>query len=304
MARVAILLSTYNGEKFLPEQLASFVAQEHADWTLFWRDDGSADDSPAILRAFAPDRCVEIAAPAGNFGVLGSYFALLRAALPILGPDDFAAFADQDDVWLPHKLAKGVAALADVPACIPALYCARQALVDAALRPIGTSPAFTRPPGFPASLTQNIATGCTILLNRAAAALVAESQPPAGTLHDWWSYLLVTAAGGRVIADDTPALLYRQHGGNVVGARRSHLQRAVAAVRRGPGPFMADLRRHLDGLAANAALLTDPARRDVAYLRAALANGKLARLRALRLPGLRRQGRREGLLFSLWFLLG
>jgi hypothetical protein len=123
-------------------------------------------------------------------------------------------------------------------------------------------------------------------------------------LHDWWSYLLVTAAGGRVIADDTPALLYRQHGGNVVGARRSHLQRAVAAVRRGPGPFMADLRRHLDGLAANAALLTDPARRDVAYLRAALANGKLARLRALRLPGLRRQGRREGLLFSLWFLLG
>jgi hypothetical protein len=304
MARAAILLSTYNGAKFLSEQLASFAAQDHADWTLFWRDDGSTDASVQVMRAFAPDRCVRVVEPGGNVGVLGSYLALLRAALPTLGPDDAAAFADQDDVWLPHKLARGIKALAGVPAGVPALYCARQVLVDAGLRRIGESPAFNRPPGFPAALAQNIATGCTILLNRPAAALIAGSTPPPGTLHDWWSYLLVSAVGGTVIADATPALLYRQHGGNVVGARRSHLQRALAAIRRGPGPFMADLTRHLDGLAAHAAVLTPAARRDVAYLRHALAGGPLRRLPALRLPGLRRQGRREGLLFSLWFLIG
>jgi glycosyltransferase involved in cell wall biosynthesis len=280
MARVAILLSSYNGARFLPEQLASIAAQQHADWVLFWRDDGSADATPAILRGFAPQRSVAVAGPAGRLGVLASYLTLLRAALPTLAPDDAVAFADQDDVWLPHKLARGVAALAAAPPGRPVLYCARQMLVDAALRPLGPSAAFNRPPGFPAALTQNVATGCTILLNRAAAALVAGSRPPAGTLHDWWSYLLVTAAGGTVVADDTPVLLYRQHGGNTVGATRSHLRRALAALRRGPRPFMAD------------------------FLRQALAGGVLRRLPALRLNGLRRNGWREGLLFNLWFLIG
>jgi hypothetical protein len=305
VSRVAILLSTYNGDKFLAEQLASFEAQTHADWVLYWRDDGSIDGGVALVENFAarigPDRCRRVAEPSGRLGVLGSFMALLRAAAPALGPDDSAAFADQDDVWLPHKLASGVAALRRGA---PMLYCARQMLVDAALRPIGESPAFTRRPGFPAALTQNIATGCTILLNREAALLVAGSHPPAGALHDWWSYLLVSAAGGAVVADPTPALLYRQHGGNVIGARRSHLQRALAALRRGPGPFMDDFKRHLEALAAHAALLTPSARDQVALLRRALAGGVARRWPALRLPGLRRDGLREGLLFKLWFLIG
>ena len=307
-ARVAILLSTYNGDKYLAEQLDSFLTQEHRDWTLFWRDDGSADATVAIMQAFAlrlePGRCVHVAEPAGRLGVLDSFLTLLRAARPTLAPGDAAAFADQDDVWLPHKLARGVAMLGDVPAGIPALYCARQILVDAGLRRTGGSPALIRPPGFPAALTQNIATGCTILLNHDAASLVAGSRAPAGALHDWWSYLLVAAGGGRVIADDMPALLYRQHGGNVVGSRRSRARRAMAALRRGPGPFMADLARHLDGLAANADALTASARRDIDTLRAALAGGTRERLRALRLPGLRRDHWSEGLLFRLWFLIG
>ncbi len=222
----------------------------------------------------------------------------------MLAAGDAAAFADQDDIWLPEKLARGLAALAEVPAGEPALYCARQTLVDDSLRPIGESPQFTRQPGFPAALTQNVATGCTVLLNRAAAMLVATSRPPAGTLHDWWSYLLVSAAGGHIIADDRPALLYRQHADNAVGAHPSHMRRAFAALRRGPGPFMADFLRHLDGLAEHAEMLTPTARQDVATLRYALARGVWGRLFALRLPGLRRNGLGEGLLFKLWFLIG
>jgi glycosyltransferase involved in cell wall biosynthesis len=307
-ARGAVLLSTYNGARFLGEQLGSLLAQQHADWTLFWRDDGSADATPAIMAAFAArlgaGRCVHVANPAGNLGVRDSFLTLLRAALPTLDTGDAAAFCDQDDVWLPEKLARGVAALAGVPDGTPALYCARQTLTDANLKPIGLSPPFNCPPGFPAALTQNIATGCTILLNRAAARLVAGSSPPAGALHDWWCYLLVSAAGGRVLTDDTPVLLYRQHGGNVVGARPSLRQRAVAAARRGPGPFMADFKRHLNGLAAHASLLTPHARRDVATLQVALAGSRLRRLAALRMPGLRRAQWSEGLLFRLWFLIG
>lgn len=307
-SRVAVLLSTYNGSQFLDEQLDSFLNQRHGAWTLFWRDDGSVDGTAAALAGFArragPGRCVHVGRPAGRVGVVGSYLALLRAAVPTLAEGDAAAFADQDDVWLPEKLSRGIAALAAVPKGVPALYCARQMLVDAELRRIGLSPPFIRPPGFPAALTQNIATGCTILLNRAAASLVAGSTPPPSTLHDWWSYLLVSAAGGQVLTDDEPVLLYRQHSSNTVGARKSRWRRALAAARRGPAPFMTDFRSHVNGLAAHAHLLTPAARRDVARLQHAIAGGLLDRFAALALPGLRRTHWSEGVLFRLWFVIG
>lgn len=305
--RVAILLATYNGAAYLAEQLESFVTQEHRDWTLFWRDDGSSDTTVAIMRAFTarigPDRCEQVATPNGRLGVLGSFLALLRAAAPGLGERDAIAFADQDDVWLPQKLARGMAALA-AAADRPTLYCARQALVDAALRRIGLSAPLTITPGFPASLTQNVAAGCTTLLNRAAALLVAGSEPPEETLHDWWSYILISAAGGPIIADPEPTILYRQHAGNTIGAGASRLRRAIAAARRGPGPFMRDFSRHVDSLTQHTALLTQAARQDLEVLRRAVNGGPWSRLVALRLPGLRRNHWSEGLLFRLWFLIG
>ncbi len=306
--QVRILLSTYNGGAFLADQLASFAAQSHAGWTLLWRDDGSTDATVAIMERFAagldPGRCTRLAAPEGNIGASASFLALLRAALPGLGAGDAAAFADQDDVWLPEKLARGMAALAAVPAGRPALACARQVLVDAALRPYAESPPLRRPPGFPAALAQNLATGCTILLNRPAAALIAGSHPPQHFFHDWWSYLLVAAAGGEVRMEPAPLVLYRQHGANAVGAPGGRLRRALGAVRRGPGAFMHLFRAHLAALAAERRLLTEAARDDVARLQAALAGGPFRRLGVLGMPGLRRQTLLETLTFRLWFLIG
>ncbi len=306
--RVAILLSTFNGAGYLPEQLDSFVAQEHRDWTLFWRDDGSADATRAIMAAFAArvgaGRCVHVAEPAGRLGVLGSYLALLRAVAPGLGEPDAVAFADQDDVWLPRKLARGMAALAAGPAPVPALYFARQILVDGKLRRIGLSAPLAVTPGFPASLTQNLAAGCTVLLNRAGAMLVAGSRPPPGTLHDWWSYILISAAGGRMAPDAEPTVLYRQHEGNAIGAASSRLRRAIAAAQRGPRPFMRDFSAHVASLCEHAALLTPAATRDLCVLRRAVAGGVAERVEGLRLPGLKRNHWSEGLLFRLWFLIG
>jgi glycosyltransferase involved in cell wall biosynthesis len=305
---VAILLSTYNGSGYLTPQLDSFIAQTHPRWTLYWRDDGSADATPALLTQFAAragnERCVQGGGGPARLGIADSFLALLRTALPTLAEGDAVAFADQDDVWLPEKLARGMSALAEVPPGVPALYCARQVLVDEHLQQIGLSPEFNRPPGFPAALTQNIATGCTILLNHAAATLIGGSRPLPGTLHDWWSYMLIAGAGGVVLTDDAPVLLYRQHPGNAVGAQRSRIRRAMAAARRGPGPFMTDFRRHLDSLAAHEAVLTASARQDIAVLRQAVAGGMRQRMAALNLPGLRRNHWSEGMLFRLWFMIG
>ena len=301
---VAILLSTYNGAAYLGEQLASLLAQSHERWTLFWRDDGSSDDTIAIMTAFAQGpgagRCVDLA-DGRHLGITGSFLALLRQA----PGGHVVAFADQDDVWLPQKLSRGIASLGDPRHQRPALYCARQRLVDGQLNLLGVSPKLTRLPAFPASLTQNVATGCTVMLNPAAARLIAASHLPEGTLHDWWSYLLVGAAGGRLVADPVPVVLYRQHRENAVGAPHSVLRRGLMAIRRGPDSFMNLFRLHVSELAAQSAGLSPQARADLALLSAALDGSRLERVRAMRrLPQMARQTRLETVLFRLWFLIG
>lgn len=302
--RVTILLSTHNGERFLPEQLASLRAQTHRDWRLYWRDDGSSDGTLGLVGDFlarlGPCRCVVVPSE-GRVGASESFLRLLRAACADGG--DIFAFADQDDVWLPEKLARGLAALAAAPAETPALYAARQVLVDDGLNRIGLSPMVREPAGFPAALTQNLVTGCTLMLNRAAAELIGGSRAPAGTLHDWWCYLLVAAAGGRLVFDPTPVVLYRQHDGNMVGAPATRLRRGLGALRRGPGAFMDALRRNVAALADQPALLSASAREQVAAIAGALDGGTRQRLSVLRMRGLTRQSWAETMLFRLWFLL-
>ena len=302
--RVAILLSTYNGEAFLADQLDSLAQQTLADWVLYWRDDGSDDDTVAVMQRFmagpGAGRCHPVPEPAGRLRSTASFMVLLRAA--VAADVDAVAFADQDDVWLPGKLALAADALRLDPR--PTLYCSRQILVDRALRRIGLSAPVPRPPDFPAALTQNIATGCTVVLNRAAAQLVASSHPPPATLHDWWSYLVVSANGGRLVMDATPTVLYRQHGGNLVGAPASMTRRAIGALRRGPGVFMAVLRGHVAALQEQPHLLSPDAAAALDIVQAGLQGGLSQRLRALRLSGLVRQTWPETLLFRWWFLVG
>lgn len=305
--RVAILLSTFNGGQFLHDQLESFLAQTHEHWVLYWRDDGSTDQTRAILENFVrragQGRCVELPGSGTHLGVIASFHHLLATVIDQIADTDIVAFADQDDVWLPPKLARGIEALRHDTG--PALYCARQRFVDAQLRPLGLSAPPARVTGFASALIQNIATGCTMMLNSAAARLVARSTPAPATLHDWWCYLLVTGAGGRVVQDGTPVVLYRQHGGNLVGAPGSWLRRGLAALRRGPGVFMNVLRQHIAALHHQPDLLTAAAARDVATLHQALRHrSPLARLPALRLPGLVRQTWAETLVFRCWFLIG
>jgi hypothetical protein len=299
---VGILLSTFNGARYLASQLESFAAQTVREWRLYWRDDGSDDQSVALVRTFAEGagagRCAEVPVP-GHLGAMGSYMVLLREAVPSGLP---LAFADQDDVWLPNKLEMALGTLAAHPG--PALYCSRQLLVDELLAPFGESFRLRREPGLLQGLTQNIATGCTIVLSSAGAGLVAQSRPPDSSLHDWWSYLMIAGSGGHVIADPRPTVLYRQHGGNLVGAPHSMRLRARAALRRGRTRFITLLRAHVAALLDHADLLSAETREKLDIIDRGLTGGLSARLTALRLPGFHRQTWQETLLFRCWFLLG
>jgi hypothetical protein len=143
-----------------------------------------------------------------------------------------------------------------------------------------------------------------VMLNPASVSLIAASRPPAITIHDWWCYLVVAAGGGKVVVDEAPSVLYRQHADNLIGAQLSLLRRAIAALQRGPRVFMTVLRAHVDALCARPELLDARAREDLAIIAAALQGGPMRRIAALRKLHLRRQTWYETLLFQCWFLCG
>jgi hypothetical protein len=250
------------------------------------------------------ERCVMINDARKRLWPTESFMALLRAAVPDLRANDSIAFADQDDIWLPDKLVRGVRALRRMDPTVPMLYCARVATVTTSLQHSSTTSISQHQSEFPAALTQNIATGCTVMMNRAAAVLVATSTLPRGTFHDWWSYVLVTAAGGQVHVDERVVALYRQHGRNFVGMPRSQLHRALAALRRGPTAFMGVLREHVTVLVAQPGLSATSNYSTLLRVHAALQGNIWQRLKALSVPGLRRRGVLETLLFRIWFVIG
>ena len=209
--RVAILMSTFNGAQFVGEQVASILLQLPADGILIVRDDGSTDDTVACIEAF-DDLRIHITR-GQNLGFAHSFLTLLARA-----PEDaeMVMFSDQDDVWLSGKIEKAWRQLLPYEG-LPALYCSAQTLTDEALVPLEVTRRWPRGPSFHGALAENIVTGCTAALNRAATTLLKRAGVDPGIrFHDWWAYLVVTAFG-KVVVDDEATLLYRQHGSNVIG---------------------------------------------------------------------------------------
>jgi hypothetical protein len=301
--RVAILLSTFNGAAYVHELMHSLMGQSHDEWILYWRDDGSTDETRNLFAvAGLPDDRVVTVTGDQRMGVTGSFMTLLRQAYA--DGHVLFAFADQDDIWLSEKLKWAVDVLNGVPCGVPGLYFTRQVLVDARLRRLALSFPLHRPAGFLAAVTQNQAAGCTIVMNQAAAALIAGSEPPSICLHDWWSYIVVAASGGALLPDTRPTVLYRQHGANFVGAPRTVLRRGIGALRRGPGPYMRRLHAVVNALAAQPALLSPPSRIQVDQLARALQAGWREKLQLIRsMPQFRRQGWLETMVLWIWFLL-
>nr|WP_246100853.1 glycosyltransferase family 2 protein [Palleronia caenipelagi] len=211
-------MGLFNGECFLQDQLDSFVAQTHEDWELIVSDDGSTDAGLDILRTFAadhPNRNIRLIAGPQQ-GVAKNFLYLLGSAR-----GDYISFADQDDVWLPHKIARALAQLPDPQ--IPALICGRTRLVDENLNELGLSQLFTQTPSFGNALVENIGGGNTMVMTQAAADLLnkARAHVQALAVHDWWAYQVLTGCGAQVIYDPEPGLLYRQHSQNLIGGGRS-----------------------------------------------------------------------------------
>lgn len=286
--KVTVLMALYQGERHLRAQLDSLAAQT-SDWRLVVGDDGSSDAGPQILRDFARDRPgrVELR-PGPRRGAAANFMALL-AGLP--EAPGHVALADQDDVWQADKLSRALAAL-EPCGHHPALYCSRVEICDEALRPLGLSRLPVRPPSFRHALVQNLVQGNTAVLNPAAAALARAAAQGAGevVMHDWWLYQVVSGAGGRVIHDPEPSLLYRQHGANVVGANDGAGARLASLKRMLQGRHRDWSRANLREMQRLRDRLTPENRRLLDDFAALTGPGAPARLRALRRGAFYRQG--------------
>ena len=225
MTHIDIVLATYNGAAYLDDQIESIFAQSHQQWRLLVRDDGSSDNTGEILTRYRdrdPDRIILLNDGDGNLGYVQNFSRLLESS-----DGDYVALCDQDDVWLPDKLALSLEKMQDLETRhgihMPILVFSDLKVVDEALEPIGDSfwdlqyidP--DRAKFFSRILLQNVVTGCTALLNRPLTDL-AVPIPEEATVHDWW-IALVAAAFGVIEPVRVATVLYRQHGQNSLGVR-------------------------------------------------------------------------------------
>ena len=213
MQKVTVLLSTYNGEKFISEQIESLLAQQGVDVRILIRDDGSADSTLQIIESFRsahPDLIQVKSGPHKGFS--GSFYSLVCEA----GDSDYYAFCDQDDVWLPDRL-KTAVSMIDSDSPVPEMYFSNATLTDSELKPVKPLyDDFSFPPLKSMRMTDNPSVGCTIVFNKMARDYFIMADESKIIYHDFWMYLICSYLG-RVIYDDRCSILYRQHKDNVMG---------------------------------------------------------------------------------------
>lgn len=228
MTKALVLISTYNGEQYIDQQIKSVIEQTHNHVDILIRDDGSTDQTSVKLSQWTKqtDRITLI--KSNNVGVVSSFMHLIQEASDDY---DYYCFCDQDDVWLPNKVNNAVTMLAEYQ--IPAMVCTATQMVDTELNMLNIWPYEpSKPISFNNAVIENIAVGATITFNKGAMKLLKDKNidPSKLIMHDWWVYLVVSAFGV-VLFDPNPSIFYRQHTSNLVGGNRSLVHKWIKRLK-------------------------------------------------------------------------
>lgn len=237
---VLVLLATYNGERYIREQIESILAQSDVEVSILISDDGSTDKTTEIINGY-DGRCnnVHVIYNSTNSGGIANFLGLVRYAVNKMERFDYYAFADQDDFWLPEKLIKAVSALNKLNKDIPLLYCSRQTNCDENLKVLYTDfyPQWSRK-DYAYSFLVNLpsAYACTMVLNYKLLQAMARIPLATKRWHDEWAMVLASMFG-EVFADEGTYMLRRIHGDNVFGKKKSlfaKVQHRLFSWNRGP----------------------------------------------------------------------
>lgn len=225
-SRIAILMATYNGGKYLPQQIDSILQQSYTDWHLYIHDDGSRDNTSDVLSRYSasyPEKITLLQYPPQG-GACNNFLSMLSQV-----EADYYMFADQDDVWIPKKIELSVDAMTEAEkeansAARPIVVHSDLSVVDAELHVIQPSlwQYMDIFPGFVQSFHDCVicyVTGCTMLFSRSARDMSLMKPHTKAKMHDSWIVACCHAAGGKVIDIPTKTVLYRQHDSNTLGAQ-------------------------------------------------------------------------------------
>lgn len=224
---IKILMCTYNGEKYIKEQLQSIVDNTADNWNIVVSDDCSADDTVKIIEEFKknfPDKII-VNVNRTKKGAIVNFLSNIYEIGLTLHDDDFIMLCDQDDIWNPDKIRKTMDSMAELTDhCgnrMPLLVCSDAAVADDQMKVISDS--FRkmnnykiRNLDFPHLMMENKVQGCTVMINKSLA-LMLDRLPKSATMHDGWLGLIASAFG-KIKYIDEPTMKYRQHGKNVQGS--------------------------------------------------------------------------------------
>lgn len=214
--KVLVLLSSYNGEKYIREQILSIMKQEGVDVHLLIRDDGSKDNTCSIIENLNEPRITLI--KGNNIGCIDSFSSLIIEAANLVNEYDFFAFSDQDDIWLPQKLIVGVKRLLEQKdQHIPLVYACNMNIVDSDNNFIRKCHQADLTMRKGVLLIDSRIPGCGMVYNAEAVKLYSLNPPKGGMYHDHWM-TLIGVFMGKVLYDSEPYINYRQHANNVLGA--------------------------------------------------------------------------------------
>ena len=214
---ICVLLSTYNGERYLEEQLESLVTQENINLDILVRDDGSSDSTCKILDEWQNKGLLKWYS-GGNKGFGMSFMDLVQNS----GDYDYYAFCDQDDIWLPNKMKVAISHLQEMGTS-PSLY-----FSNLTYWKDGVTYGNVKSEGlffdYYTCLIQCQAYGCTMVFNHELAKIIKEHLPQDIYAHDFWVYQTAILLGS-VFYDKESYIFYRQHQNNVIGAKMSFSER-------------------------------------------------------------------------------
>lgn len=217
MEKVLILLATYNGEKYLKEQLESLFNQEKVDIYILVRDDGSKDRTCNILEYYQTKGKIKWYS-GKHLNVQKGYFDLMKKAKEF--NTEYIAFCDQDDVWDKDKLDIAIRHLKKSDSDTPALYYCGQRLVDENLNFIANHSLNKKRTLITRFVLSDFA-GCTGVYNRALLKEIVKFEPDYMLMHDTWILKVCLCLGGNVYVDSNCHMSYRQHDGNTLGLGRN-----------------------------------------------------------------------------------
>lgn len=220
--KIAILMATYNGEKYICQQIDSILSQTCKDWELYIHDDGSTDNTIAAVESYVekyPDKIYLIDGKSTGGAKYNFFYMFGQVEAP------YYMTCDQDDVWLEKKIEltyDKMLAIED-KADIPCLVYTELHVVDSELNTIADTMSKYQSLDchkrtINQFILQNSVTGCTMMVNRALRDMMLHITDIDSTImHDWWA-ALVAAQFGKTAFIDEPTILYRQHGDNSLGA--------------------------------------------------------------------------------------